>query len=141
MAILSVLYPASRTKTFDHAYYDETHIPLVKEAFAATGLLGVLVLKGVSSADGGPAPFVAMAHLSFESPEAMQASFAGPRSAEVMADIARFTKIKPVMQISTRVAPAATPTPPSSRGGAAPGRADPGTQQLHDQVGAPETLR
>jgi uncharacterized protein (TIGR02118 family) len=96
VAIFSVLYPASKTKTFDHAYYDQTHIPLVKEAFKATGLLGVLVLKGVSAADGGPAPFVAMAHLSFESPEALQASLTGPRAAEVFADIARFTKIKPV---------------------------------------------
>ena len=102
MAIFSVLYPTSKTKTFDHAYYDETHIPLVKEAFGPTGLLGVLVLKGVASGDGGPAPFVAMAHLSFESPEAMQASVTSPRAAEVMADIAKFTKIKPVMQISTR---------------------------------------
>lgn len=112
MTILSVLYPTSKTKTFDHAYYDETHIPLVKEAFAATGLLGVLVLKGVSSADGGPAPFVAMAHLSFESPEAMQASLASPRAAEVMADVAKFTKIKPVMQVSARTS--TLPTPPSS---------------------------
>ena len=114
MAILSVLYPTSKTKTFDHAYYDETHIPLVKDAFAATGLLGVLVLKGVSSADGGPAPFVAMAHMSFENAEALQAAFASPRAAEVMADIAKFTKIKPVIQISTRVSPGATPSPPSS---------------------------
>jgi uncharacterized protein (TIGR02118 family) len=103
MTILSVLYPTSKTKTFDHAYYDETHIPLVKEVYGATGLLGVLVLKGESSGDGGPAPFVAMAHLSFESPEAMQASLAGPRADEVRADVARFTKIKPVVQISERV--------------------------------------
>ena len=65
-------------------------------------MLGVLVLKGVSSADGGPAPFVAMAHLSFESPEAMMACLTSPRAEEVRADVANFTKIKPVVQISTR---------------------------------------
>ena len=102
MTILSVLYPTSKTKTFDHAYYDETHIPLLKEVYGAAGMLGVLVLKGVSSADGGPAPFVAMAHLSFESPEAMQACLASPRAAEVSADVAKFTKIKPVVQVSER---------------------------------------
>lgn len=112
MTILSVLYPTSKTKTFDHAYYDATHIPLVKEAFGPTGLLGVLVLKGVASGDGGPAPFVTMAHLSFESPEAMRASVTGPRAAEVMGDIVNFTKIKPVLQVSTRTS--TFPTPPSS---------------------------
>ncbi len=105
MAILSVVYPASKTKTFDHAYFNETHIPLVKDAFKETGLLGALVLKGESAPDGGPAPFVAMAHFSFASAEDLQASFASPRLAEVMADIAKYTKIKPVMTISTRQAP------------------------------------
>ena len=102
MAIFSVLYKATKTSRFDEAYYDQTHIPLVKEAFKDSGLLGVLVLKGVSAGDGSPAPFVAMAHLSFESPEALQASLTGPRAAEVMADIAKFTNIKPITQISTR---------------------------------------
>lgn len=104
MAIFSVLYKPTKTAKFDHDYYDATHIPLVKEAFKDTGLLGVLVLKGVSAGDGGAAPFVAMAHLSFESAEALQASLAGPRSAEVFADIAKFTNIKPITQISTRSA-------------------------------------
>ena len=109
MAILSVLYKPTKTSKFDHDYYDATHIPLVKDAFKDTGLLGVLVLKGVSAADGGPAPFVAMAHFSFESPEALQASMTGPRAAEVMADVANFTNIKPILQISTRTPTGALP--------------------------------
>lgn len=104
MAIFSVLYKPTKTSKFDHAYYDETHIPLLKEAFKDTGLLGVLVLKGLSDGDGKDAPFVAMAHLSFESPEALQASLTGPRGAEVLADVKKFTNIKPITQISTRTA-------------------------------------
>ena len=105
MAIFSVFYPASRTKKkarFDEAYYEATHIPLVKEAFAATGLKGVLVLKGVAAGDGGPAPYVAMAHLAFEDEAALQASLTGPRAAEVLGDIANFTDINPVTQVSAR---------------------------------------
>lgn len=109
MAIFSVFYKATKKSRFDHAYYDETHIPLLKEAFGSTGLQGVLVLKGVSAGDGGAAPFAVQAHLSFDSPESLQASLTGPRAAEVQGDIAKFTDIKPLTQISTR-----TPTAPAA---------------------------
>ncbi len=100
MVVFSVLYPAKADGRFDHGYYNATHIPLVKDAFTASGLKGVEVLKGVSAADGGAAPFVAIANLSFESPEALQASLTGPRAGEVFADIAKFTNIQPVTQVS-----------------------------------------
>ncbi len=102
MVIFSVLYPATPGAGFDQAYYDATHIPLVKDAFASTGLKDVQVFVGVSAPDGGPAPFVAMAHLAFEDAAAMQASLGGPRGAEVVADVANFTTIKPITQVSTR---------------------------------------
>ena len=66
----------------------------------ATGLAGVQVFQGHSSGDGGTAPYIAMAHLSFESPDALQASLTGPRAAEVFSDIARFTDIQPLTQVS-----------------------------------------
>jgi uncharacterized protein (TIGR02118 family) len=100
MVVFSVLYPAKAGAKFDAAYYDATHIPLVKDAFSATGLTDVKVFHGVSAPDGGPAPFVAMAHLTFESPEAMAASLSGPRGPEVMGDVANFTDIQPVAQVS-----------------------------------------
>lgn len=107
MVIFSVFYPAAKPTAkkqprFDHDYFDQTHIPLVKEAFAATGLKGVLVLKGVSAGDGGPAPYLVQTHLSFDSAEALQASVNGPRGAEVLADIAAFTDAKPLTQVSSR---------------------------------------
>jgi uncharacterized protein (TIGR02118 family) len=60
----------------------------------------VEVQQGLSAGHGGAAPFVAMARLSFERPEALQASLTGPRAAEVFADIASFTSIAPTTQVS-----------------------------------------
>jgi uncharacterized protein (TIGR02118 family) len=42
-----------------------------------------------------------MAHLNFQSAEALQASLTGPRAAEVFADIANFTTIQPLTQVSS----------------------------------------
>ncbi len=101
MIVFSVFYPATAGARFDSAYYTATHIPLVQQAFKSTGLAGVQVLHGLSAGDGGKAPYLAMAHLSFESSEALQASLTGPRAAEVFGDIANFTTIQPVTQVST----------------------------------------
>lgn len=103
MIIFSVLYPAAEGARFDQAYYDATHIPLVKDAFGATGLTGVQVFKGLTAGDGGPAPYVAMAHLTFRDAEALQASMTGPRAPAVLADIANFTDIQPIAQVSALV--------------------------------------
>jgi uncharacterized protein (TIGR02118 family) len=100
MVVVSVLYPATAGARFDQAYYDATHIPMAKAAFATTGLIDVKVFAGLSAADGGPAPFVAMAHLTFESLEAMGASMGGPRGGEIRADVPNFTDIEPVIQVS-----------------------------------------
>ncbi len=100
MAVLTVLYPAAEGAKFDHAYYEATHIPLVKDAFTPTGLMGVQVLKGLAGGGGGAAPFVVIVNLIFRDAEALQASMAGPRAPEVMADVAQFTDITPVTQVS-----------------------------------------
>ncbi len=100
MIVLSVFYPATQGARFDTAYYNTTHLPLVEQAFKSTGLAGMQVLHGLASGDGGPAPYVAMAHLSFESADALQASLTGPRAAEVFGDIANFTTIQPLTQVS-----------------------------------------
>ena len=100
MVIFSVLYPATPGARFDQAYYDAVHIPLVEEAFTPTGLKAVQVLKGLPGPDGGAAPFVMIVNLTFEGPEALMASLGGPRAAEVLGDVARFTDIQPVTQVS-----------------------------------------
>jgi uncharacterized protein (TIGR02118 family) len=101
MIVFSVFYPATSGARFDADYYNATHIPLVKAAFSSTGLAGVEVFQGLSAGDGGPAPYVAMAHLSFESSDALKASLTGPRAAEVFSDMKTFTDIHPLTQVSS----------------------------------------
>ncbi len=100
MAVFTVLYPAVDGAKFDLDYYEATHIPLVKDAFAATGLESVQVLKGVAGAGGAPPPYLMMVNLTFRDATALHASLGGPRAAEVMADVANFTDIQPIAQIS-----------------------------------------
>jgi uncharacterized protein (TIGR02118 family) len=100
MAVFTVLYPTREGAKFDQAYYEETHIPLVRDAFTPTGLTGVQVLKGLAAGDGGAAPYVVIVNLTFRDAAALQASLGGPRAAEVIADVAKFTDIQPITQIS-----------------------------------------
>ncbi|USQ96269.1 EthD family reductase [Caulobacter sp. RL271] len=101
MAVFTVLYPASDGAKFDYAYYENTHIPLAKAAFTATGLTGVQILKGLAGGGGAPAPYLVIVNLIFRDAEALQASLGGPRGAEVTADVANFTNVQPIVQIST----------------------------------------
>jgi uncharacterized protein (TIGR02118 family) len=91
MIRLSVLYPTTDGATFDHDYYRDSHVPL---ACTAWGLDGAEIDKGV----GGP--YVAAVHFRFASMEAMQQALAAEGTAEVIADVANYTTIAPVQQIS-----------------------------------------
>jgi uncharacterized protein (TIGR02118 family) len=91
MIRLSVLYPATDGATFDHDYYRDTHVPLAVKSW---GLDGAQIDKGI---DG---PYVAAVHFTFESMEAIGEAMGQPGTAEVMADVANYTTIVPVMQTS-----------------------------------------
>jgi uncharacterized protein (TIGR02118 family) len=88
---LSVLYPATDGATFDHDYYREHHVPLCCTTW---GLDGAEIDKGV---DG---PYVAAVHFRFTSTDAMGAAMAAEGTADVLADVANYTSIVPVKQIS-----------------------------------------
>lgn len=91
MIRFSVLYPATDGATFDHDYYRDRHVPL---ACRTWGLDGAEIDKGVSG------PYVAAVHFRFESMEAMQAALAAEGTAAVIEDVANYTTITPVQQIS-----------------------------------------
>jgi uncharacterized protein (TIGR02118 family) len=91
MIKLSVSYPSGEGTTFDHDYYSSSHIPLCNIAFSPTK---IEVDKGI---DG---PNVAGVHFYFDSMEAMQTALANPKMGDVMADVANYTNIAPVMQVS-----------------------------------------
>ena len=91
MIRLSVFYPSGEGSTFDHDYYRDNHVPLAVKAW---GLDGAEIDKGV---DG---PYVAAVHFTVESMDALGAAMGSPGTAEVMADVANYTNIAPVLQTS-----------------------------------------
>ena len=91
MIRLSVLYPSTDGASFDHDYYRDSHVPLACKTW---GLDGAEIDKGV---DG---PYVAAVHFTFDSLEAMGAAMGVEGTGDVMADVANYTDIAPVMQTS-----------------------------------------
>lgn len=91
MIRLSVLYPKTDGASFDHDYYRDKHVPLAVKTW---GLSGAEIDKGI---DG---PYVAAVHFTFESLDALQAAMSNPGTGEVIADVANYTTIQPVMQTS-----------------------------------------
>jgi uncharacterized protein (TIGR02118 family) len=91
MIRLSVFYPSGEGSTFDHDYYRDNHVPLAVKSW---GLDGAEIDRGV---DG---PYVAAVHFTFESMDALGAAMGSPGTADVMADVANYTNIAPVLQTS-----------------------------------------
>ena len=91
MMRFSVLYPATDGADFDHEYYRAKHVPLCAETWKPAR---VEIDRGV---DG---PYVAVVHFLFDSADALQAALASEGTAAITADVAEYTRIQPVMQIS-----------------------------------------
>ncbi len=99
MIKVSVMYPNSPGARFDHAYYRDKHMPMVK-ARMGDSCRHYTVDRGLAGGtSGAPATYVAMCHIFCDSVESFQASF-GPHAKEIMADIANYTDLSPVVQIS-----------------------------------------
>jgi uncharacterized protein (TIGR02118 family) len=99
MIKVSVMYPNTPGARFDHDYYKDKHMPLVK-ARMGDACKSYTVDKGLGGgAPGAPATYVGMCHIFADSVEAFQAGF-GPHAKEIMGDIKNYTDIAPVMQIS-----------------------------------------
>jgi uncharacterized protein (TIGR02118 family) len=99
MIKVSVMYPYTADARFDHAYYRDKHMPLLK-ARMGDACLSYTVDKGLAGgAPGSPPTYVGMCHVFCESAEAFQAAF-GPHAKEIMGDVKNYTDIAPVLQIS-----------------------------------------
>jgi uncharacterized protein (TIGR02118 family) len=94
MIRLSVFYPSTEGATFDHDYYRDKHVPLAVKTW---GLKGAAIDKGI---DG---PYVAAVHFEFESLEALGSAMSAAGTGDVLADVANYTSIKPVLQTSEMV--------------------------------------
>ena len=99
MIKVSVMYPNGPGVRFDHQYYRDKHLPLVKARMGAA-LKSYTIDKGLAGgAPGAPALYVGMCHLFCESIESFQAGF-NPHAKDFMADIPNYTDASPVLQIS-----------------------------------------
>ena len=91
MIRLSIFYPSTDGATFDHDYYRDQHVPL---ACRTWGLDDAEIDKGVNG------PYVAAVHFRFPSVEAMQQAMAAEGTAAIIEDVANYTTITPVQQLS-----------------------------------------
>ncbi|HSI56021.1 MAG TPA: EthD family reductase [Ideonella sp.] len=99
MIKVSVFYPHSAGARFDHDYYRDQHMPLVK-AKMGEHCKYYTVDKGLAGGmPGSPPVYVGMCHIFCDSVEAFQAGF-GPHAKEILADIPNYTDLQPVLQIS-----------------------------------------
>jgi uncharacterized protein (TIGR02118 family) len=99
MLVVTVMYPASDGATFDFDYYAGHHLPLVRRLWSGSGLEDVRALRGAPGPDGAGPTYVAIALLTFTSPEAFKAS-SRANGKEIFADIPKFTNISPVLQMN-----------------------------------------
>jgi uncharacterized protein (TIGR02118 family) len=91
MIRMSVYYPKTEGATFDHDYYCDRHVPLAVKTWS---LGGAEIDRGLNG------PYVAAVHFKFESLEALNAALAAQGTQDVMADVANYTTITPVLQTS-----------------------------------------
>lgn len=99
MIKLSVMYPYSPEAHFDYDYYRDSHMPLLKERLGDVCLY-YTIDKGFNGVAPGSNPaFIAMCHVYCESVEALMTGI-GPYADELAADVANFTNVMPLQQIS-----------------------------------------
>jgi uncharacterized protein (TIGR02118 family) len=102
MITVRLMYPYTEGARFDHAYYRDRHVPLVKSRLGSVCAY-YTVDKGLAGREpGSPPAFVAMCAFVCESVEAYQAVMQ-QHGAELRADLANYTDIVPVLQFSELV--------------------------------------
>ena len=96
---LNVIYPNHDGARFDTSYYRSTHIPMAMKVMKAAS---VMLIEGVPMGSSA-APYLMIAHFQFASSEDVKAALANPAMAEVRADVASFTDIKPTVMLGKSV--------------------------------------
>jgi uncharacterized protein (TIGR02118 family) len=100
MLRVCVMYPAEEGKTFNHDYYANKHMAMVRERWGSMGLVRIEVDKGVAGGKpGAPAQYIAVGHVIFRSLEDYQKA-AKAHGKELFDDVPNFTNIAPQVQLS-----------------------------------------
>ena len=100
MPTVTVLYPREEGASFDFDYYENTHLPLVSRHWSGAGMTSIEPLRGLGSPGGGDPPFVAITLIRFDTMQNFQAAMGGANTAEIMADIPKFTSVRPIVQVN-----------------------------------------
>ena len=105
MIKVNVMYPYAEGARFDHAYYRDRHMPMVKVRLGSACAY-YTVDKGLTArapgaavTPGAPPAFVAICAFICDSVEGYQAAMQA-HGAEIVGDIANYTDIAPVIQFS-----------------------------------------
>lgn len=102
MIKVSFMYPNSDGSTFDTDYYLGVHCKLSKERFG-NALKGLSVDSGIASIiPGSKPPYHAVGNLLFDSLDVFYAALM-PHLEELKDDVANFTTVEAVIQISNVV--------------------------------------
>lgn len=99
MALLFVSYEGGAGARFDRDYYVATHLPLVERLWGPAGLRSAQAYFPASA----DAAIIAVAVLVFENDDAIGVALGSTGTAEILADLARFTDVAPTL--SRGVAP------------------------------------
>jgi uncharacterized protein (TIGR02118 family) len=89
MIRMSVFYPETAGAEFDHDYYRDKHVPLAVQTWSP---VRAEIDKGMNG------PYVAAVHFVFESEDAVAAAMGHEGTGAIMADVANYTTIQPVIQ-------------------------------------------
>ena len=96
---VSIMYPFAEGKTFDMAYYETKHMPMVA-GFLGSNLVYYTIEKGISSGiPNTPLPFMAIGTFYVKSLSDYQAAIAPNRDA-IRSDFPNYTNISPVILVS-----------------------------------------
>jgi uncharacterized protein (TIGR02118 family) len=96
---VSIMYPFAEGKTFNMAYYETKHMPMVAR-FLGSNLVKYTIEKGVASGiPNQPLPYMAIGIFYVKSLSDYQAAI-GPNRDAIRADFANYTDITPVILIS-----------------------------------------
>ncbi|PYM33203.1 MAG: EthD family reductase [Candidatus Rokuibacteriota bacterium] len=100
MIRVSVHYPSKAGAKFDHAYYAQKHMVLVRQRLGGLGLIRAEIDKGLAGgAPGSAAPFLSIGYLYFNTLQDFQKAMKA-HGTEVMGDLPNFTNVAPEVQIS-----------------------------------------
>jgi uncharacterized protein (TIGR02118 family) len=99
MIKVSVMYPNTPGARFNHDYYRDQHMPLLKKRLGDACLYYTIDKGLAGGGPGAPATYVGMCHFFCDSVESFQTAF-GPHAQEIMADIPNYTDLEPTIQIS-----------------------------------------